>query len=85
MRGLWLRNLKPSEIAAGLMIGALVASMLGLRFTSISNLDERVAKLEKHEEMRDYILCVMIRETNQQLVPPDCQPVFQAQSKKVAP
>lgn len=85
MRGLWLRSLKPTEVVAGLMIGALVASLLGLRFTSISNLDERVMKLEKREEMRDFILCALARETTPQLTPPDCQPIFQAQGKTAVP
>lgn len=82
MRGLWFRGLRPSEILAGFVIAGLIASMLGLRFTSISKLDERVAAIEKQEVMRDFILCALIRETNPALTPPDCVPIINAKERK---
>lgn len=78
IKGLWYRELKPSEILAGITIAVMAAALLGLRFTSITSLDARVSKVESRQDMESYILCVMVRRTDPESTPPDCAPIIKS-------
>lgn len=77
-RATWLtRAMQPQEILGWITLLGLVLSILGFRFISLSSIDERVGKLERREEMRDYILCVMVRRTDPNASPPGCDPIIE--------
>lgn len=78
------RHLRPSEVLAAITVLGMLLTLLGFRFISISSLDSRVTKLESDNVMNSYILCVLVRRSDPEASPPNCEPLIREHEARTA-
>lgn len=65
------------------IVGAILAA-LGFRFTSVSQLADRVTRVEQQQALDGYLLCILARHSVPDATPTDCAPIIERGGKRPA-
>lgn len=74
----WQRDVKPSEIAAAIVIVSAIASVMSFRDLPrrVASLEIRADSTERKQALSLFIQCVQIRLNNPELAPSGCEPII---------